>query len=97
MKPRDQALVAILALRFPSDWTPVFHEHRPYERTVFRWPPGAGPGQNVLASGMVTLTALGSSPGTVVLSGGGCSVDVEHEHAQAGLNHVITWINRSTP
>ena len=94
MKPRDAALQAVLAVRFPPDWSPVPHEHRPHERTVFRWPPGAGPGQDVAATGQVTLTALGSAPGSVEVHGGGCTIRAEHTDVQAALDHVLQWIDR---
>ena len=95
MKPRDAALQAVLAVRFPPDWSPVFHEHRPYERTVFRWPPGVVPGQGVEPTGMIILAALGQrNEGMVDLHGGGCAVRADHPDVQAALDHVIKWIDR---
>lgn len=95
MKPRDEALKAISNLRFPPDWDPVFHEHRKYDRTVYKWPLGAGPGKGIMPAGMVRATALGSSPGDVELYGGGCTVHAGHGDVQAALDHILTWINRS--
>ena len=95
MKPRDEALKSILALQFPSDWDPVFHEHLKYDRTVYKWPEGAGPGKGIMPAASVTARALGSAPGEVELRGGGCIVYAGHGDVQAALDHVLTWINRS--
>ena len=96
MKPRDVAMQGILFAQLPTEWSPVPKgiEHRPYERTVFRWPPGAGPGQNVMPIGQITLAALGSHPGSIEIHGGGCQIGCDAKDTQAAIDHVIAWINR---
>lgn len=95
MKPRDLALQSILSVRLPPDWDPTLHEYRPYERGVFRWPPGVVPGKGVQPTGMIILAALGQrNEGMVDLHGGGCTVRADYTDVQAALDHIISWINR---
>lgn len=95
MRSRDEALRSILAVRIPPDWDPTFHEYRPYERGVFRWPPGVTPGQGVEPTGQVLLAALClRNEGLVDIHGGGCSVRAGLGETQAAFDHVLAWINR---